>query len=756
MVIIIGAGPSGLYTAIQLKKAGVEDVIVYDPRAGEYVRPGHINSTVIERAERGVGVKFNFPTDKTAHIKDVERLLWKHALSLGIPVEQKTFVGFNLDSKGVIVVDKEGKEEKIPCDYVMDCTGSKRLVVNAVNEFSQAPIKPFKTSLVTEDVTVQNHLLAYVKIDQRSLKVSNNIQPTPMDISGISPLEFARGMERLRQFGWHEFALPRCYNMPFGKDKACFYVETPDDLPPEQKEAWLQAVLETRTGDDGISFQLLTDSKKYKSKPRLTTFSVNPIELSPFSHQEQGLPTVITQGDTQIDPNYFLAHGIIDSFDRIDQMIKGMKISAGKIIYFQQQDYEHDVQHDLEKHREALIAHYKERKEYFIVWLQKAKAYYEVAIDRTKLPEEKLLFAERVKEIEGRIAYHNALKIVREKISVAPKLLDLIEVKERLMLALQKLPSVSKEREDANQKLKLLLPMIQDIGEKLYQEDNFSLALEAYQEALNLSRTQVPRDETIEVPLHAKMISCYRKLHLGDKALLQAREALETCSPGTEIQKEIIFNGIKGAMEELLSNKEESQITAKQSIRMVAKFYCQYQEFIEQHLEHDLNAERLEIISILGNCNLLREQGDELVEQGKSDLALNTYQDAILTHRLSNYPSSIEWEGNLCASMMVIYRKTNRLPEGVPFANEILKNPTLPIETKKKILFNVMKGGVDAINLMKESQEDLSLMKELRQLYTQHKEFLKSELQGALKSELNTLDSLFETVVSQSVINAYG
>jgi hypothetical protein len=106
--------------------------------------------------------------------------------------------------------------------------------------------------------------------------------------------------------------------------------------------------------------------------------------------------------------------------------------------------------------------------------------------------------------------------------------------------------------------------------------------------------------------------------------------------------------------------------------------------------------------------------------------------------------------------MMVIYRKTNRLPEGVPFANEILKKPTLPIETKKKILFNVMKGGVDAINLMKESQEDLSLVKEIRQLYMQHKEFLKNELQGALKSELNTLDSLFDTVVSQSVNNAYG
>lgn len=752
MVIVIGAGPSGLYTAIQLKKAGVEDVFVYDPRAGEYVRPGHINSTVLERAECSVGIKFNFPDNKTAHIKDIERLLWKHALSLSIPIEQKIFVGFNPEPKGVIVVDKEGKEEIIACDYVMDCTGSKRLVVNAVNEFSQNTIKPFKTSLVTEDVTVQNHLLAYVKIDPRSLKVSNNVRPTPMDISGTSPLEFVRGIERLRQFGWHEFAWPRCYNMPFGKDKVCFYVEAPDDLPSEQKEAWLQAVLETRTGDDGISFQLLPDSKKYKSKPRLTTFSVNPRELSPFSYHEQGLPTVITQGDTQIDPNYFLAHGIIDSFDRIDQMIKGMKISDGKINYFQQQDYEHDVQHDLEKHREELIAHYKERKEYFIAWLQKAKNYYELAGERTRLPEEKLLFTERLKEIEGRIAYHNALKIIREKISIVPKLLDLIEAKERLMFSLQELSSPSKEREDASRKLKLLQPMLQDVGEKLYEEDNFCLALEAYQEALNLSRMQVPREETVEVLLRSKIISCFRKLHLHDKILSEARDVLDACAPGGEIQKEIILNGIKAVMEEFLSNEKDNQIVAKMSLRMAAKFFCQYQELIQQHLGQDLDAGRLEMISILGNCNSLREQGGGLFEQGKFDLALNTYQDALLTHRLSTYPSSIDWEGSLCASMMVVYRKTNRFSEGLPFANEILLNPDLPIEAKKKILFHVVKGGIDAINIMRENQPDLSLMKEIQQLYTRHKEFLKSELQGSLKSELNILDSLFGAVVSKSIV----
>ncbi|MFT4059555.1 MAG: NAD(P)-binding protein [Legionella sp.] len=34
--VIIGAGPSGLYTAIKLKKEGIHDIIIYDPRAGNY------------------------------------------------------------------------------------------------------------------------------------------------------------------------------------------------------------------------------------------------------------------------------------------------------------------------------------------------------------------------------------------------------------------------------------------------------------------------------------------------------------------------------------------------------------------------------------------------------------------------------------------------------------------------------------------------------------------------------------------------
>ncbi len=72
--VIIGAGPAGLYTAIKLRKAGVKDVVVYDPRAGDYTRPGHLNRNVFSRAQDGLGFNF-WSGDKVGHIKDLERAL---------------------------------------------------------------------------------------------------------------------------------------------------------------------------------------------------------------------------------------------------------------------------------------------------------------------------------------------------------------------------------------------------------------------------------------------------------------------------------------------------------------------------------------------------------------------------------------------------------------------------------------------------------------------------------------------------------
>lgn len=43
--VIIGAGLGGLYTAHRLINKGIspKDILVIDPRAGRYTRPGHLH-----------------------------------------------------------------------------------------------------------------------------------------------------------------------------------------------------------------------------------------------------------------------------------------------------------------------------------------------------------------------------------------------------------------------------------------------------------------------------------------------------------------------------------------------------------------------------------------------------------------------------------------------------------------------------------------------------------------------------------------
>lgn len=169
MYNIIGAGPAGLYTALSLAKAGVDvkNIIIYDPRAGQYTRPGHLVGKVFRKTEQSLDIKFDNnifyqgmrsqeeklnrqKVNEHAHIKNFERTLYSAVLKVGISIEEKSFTGLQEDSKepGIIVKNTEGISEFKPASYVFDCTGSRRFVVHAVNSLRSE--LPFKLQTITE------------------------------------------------------------------------------------------------------------------------------------------------------------------------------------------------------------------------------------------------------------------------------------------------------------------------------------------------------------------------------------------------------------------------------------------------------------------------------------------------------------------------------------------------------------------------------------------------------------------------------
>ncbi|WED44455.1 hypothetical protein [Legionella cardiaca] len=786
-VAILGAGPSGLYLAAKLWKAGVKDIVLIDPRANEYVRPGHILNTVFEKAEKGVGQKLRSNTN-TAHIKDLERALYKYVESSGISIQRGTFLRFSEEKKGIIITLETGEEKFIACEYAFDCTGAKRALVHAVNaRVKPEDPKPFEIVPVTKDVTVKNHLLAYVKMNSLEMTEVNYIDHAGFKLGSKTSLDFAHAMEAFRKLGWREMGYPRCYGMEFGKSKICLYLEAPDNLPENKKAEWLQAVLAYETENPDISFQFVKDSQKYKYKPRFTTFEIDPKQLKQFCYQKTGLPCVITQGDTQIDPNYFLAHGIEDSFERIDKTISCLLIDDGKIIYFDKETFEKQMVKSLIKHRNALIEHYEERQEYFLGWLLNSRLYYEKAIKVTLNPETRVLFKTRLAEICARLAYHDAVDIIDKlkgfnggisftSYPPAEVMAQLVKARKLFEQANRELPPMFKnEQEDTKLQLARLAGYFKEFGNHLYSQAAFVKALEAYQHVIDISKMGFVDMQTL-ISLYSSMIFTHRKLNQPLVAIRMACKILGEKEVNEMMRKKILFNAICAAIDAIEGMDGNNIKDVCREIEQLQELCSRNEDFIEEPLQvefskglekvkyflRDLAKQFLErgdfaaaaeynekvlmianketkksqITSVAGAVDDLIASGKTHLASGKFALALVAYEDALLMHRSSTKSNDRELEGNLVAEIVCIYRKLNRTVEAFPVAIPLLEL-ALSTDIKKKILFTLIKGAAEVIKSTSNPPQNIS--KQIEKLCLKHGDFIEQNLEKSLRAELECI-----------------
>ncbi|WP_131783785.1 hypothetical protein [Legionella gresilensis] len=568
--VVIGGSSAGLYTAIKLWKKGIRNLVVFDPREGNYTRPGHLNASAFEVAKEGLKNDF-WPDNTVGHIRDLEKILYREAKRLGIPIEKKRFVRMHKDPKkpGVVMQNEVGSEEIIETDYVFECTGAKREVIKAVNK--ETSDSPFQLDSITEP-PVTNHLLAYVKVSandwDRFQMNRGSVYDTP---ETIEPLAFARFMIELRKLGWKEFKIPQCYGRQFGKDKTCIYFHAPDNLAKGDYDKWVQAVLDCYAKP--IQYKHITASRP---KPYFLTFPMHAQALKDVSYKGENLPTVIALGDAQIDFDYVLAHGIKDGLERINILFKHMEILNNEIYYFDSQEYLQSVLKALTDHKKQMIDTANQLKESFIDVLDIAEKKLTQAQQLTQDAQEQLAITDMLKEVQARQNYEKARKmfavyhsesnhVLLEKYSLETLKENLNKIHAHLIEAHKTLPtSFSKERQNIEELLSYLALSFKEVGNAYFKKKNLPHAIDTYQKALeilNLGYLAVNNNKKIPIYSNLIITNLQNKqypevIRLANEALkILQKESIEEPSLNA-LHEKIAFNLIKAyclQAQELLS-----------------------------------------------------------------------------------------------------------------------------------------------------------------------------------------------------------
>lgn len=554
-VVIIGAGPSGLELSQRLYKAGIRDQIIFDPRAGQYTRPGHLNFSTFYRGIQNISSYRSNGSVRAHHIKDLERALYGEVKSLGILVENKKFIGLHQDSKnpGVIVGDNDGNEEVICADYVFDCTGAKRSVISSVNEL--IPEVPFKMTDMGQPV-IKKHVVAYVNMDEASF---NQFSFNAMGPDSSNAATFTESLLKLRALGWNEFKFPRAYGQYFGKNKVCLYFCAPESLTEEKIDQWIQASLECYLNP--IQFQRIPPSSKHldkpsNSKPRVVLFSMPSQALTRVSYQGKELPMVIAVGDAQIDFDYFLAHGIEDGFDRINGLLRHIEVLNNHIAYFDAEDLTLLLQGQLKEHTWRVVNEQNQLRQQLEDAIESAALKLSSAVLLPEFQKDKQQIQALIDEAQARSNFISARNKMKhfEQTPGNPLKESLYDVHDQLLKALHLPLHFESELAQVDTWLNRLSILWRTEGNEAHKRKQYDSAIAAYKKALEACQATTHKDMNIlqdQSMLYSNLAIAYNLSHLYSEAIASANMALELlqrCVSAESLaskKEKIVFNLIK-------------------------------------------------------------------------------------------------------------------------------------------------------------------------------------------------------------------
>ncbi len=539
-VVIVGGGPAGLYTALLLTELGIKDLIVVDPRVGNYTRVGHVVPAVFQLAKDTLNIKFNLVENKYYHIKDFEKLLYTHALEIGIKIEKKSFVGFQAKNNipGVSLSSSEGTEW-LAADYVLDCSGSRRATVHAINASYTPPL--FQEKIFNNEV-ISNYGIAYIKMKRSVVgEITNYFIEQGKELglhTELSHYEYARRLVNLHKHGWEEFLVPFCYGASFDKEKACLYYPMPANLKEESYTEWLEDVLKCYIPNPEAHYAYLPASKKTPlSPPLISSFRFIPRELDKLFLQQKGLPTIIPLGDAQIDSHFMSGQGILNGMLRILLLSHALSIVKGKISAFDTRSY-HEHMADVLSKQKKLVQKNTE------IMLDNCRSSLKLAKERLikaslrATVEEKADFESLLEKIEHRLTYEKIMEdftaYYDENLQIrAPQTMTasaLINFQNQLIGILEKLPTHSFQGE----RLKVLLLNLalswKERGNSSYKENNYFTALSNYIKAMEIYKLAAfnERISTDKLAIFSNLTLTYLQLEQYEEAVTIGKQALAT------------------------------------------------------------------------------------------------------------------------------------------------------------------------------------------------------------------------------------